>query len=170
LTSSNGHAGNPLLPGEADTLDLLVRASQARVVVQVEKTGADTGAAVALCKALEPVSGYWIGLVACPAAVAALTEGLAEAGVVGRARFLPANTADAMAALRGSIDVVFLARGCDYAAALRVLRPRLRPGSMIVAPNAPAQLDYWTAVTESKEFETTLAGPGGTLAVSLLRV
>ena len=109
------------------------------------------GAAVRL------LGGHVTSLEADPNKLAVSAANVADAGLADWVDILSGDAFDTLATLDGPYDVVFLdAWKNDYEALFGLVRPKLEPGSIVVADNVVSHRDALGAYSAARQSDPTL--------------
>jgi len=158
------HAGmGNVSPETGRFLCLLAKAAGARSLLEVGTSNGYSGVCLAL--AARYSSGLLTTLEADPARAKMAQSNFERAGLAGHVRLVEADARDALGALEGPWDFVFLdcARE-DYVAFFRLFYPKLLMRGLIVADNAlshaRALAPYLRLVRNHPDLESTLVAIG----------
>jgi predicted O-methyltransferase YrrM len=152
-----------LSPNECRLLYLLARGTGARRVVEF---GASYGVStLTLAAAVRASAGYLWTTEVHPEKCAALRESLARAGVEDCVTLLEGDARETLTKVAGPLDLVLLDgwKGM-YLPVLKLLRPMLRPGALVVADNLghAGAADYLAHVSDPESgFITHVEGGFG---------
>jgi predicted O-methyltransferase YrrM len=137
-----------LSPEEGRLLHLLARGANARRAVEF---GASYGiSTLYLGAALRANGGHLVTTEVHPAKCAALRDTLSEAGLADHVTLLEGDALDTLADVEGPLDLVLLDGWKTlYLPVFELLRPKLRPGALVLADNCDHEgaQSFVTAVT-----------------------
>jgi predicted O-methyltransferase YrrM len=146
-------------PGDAMMLRILVESSRAKRGVEV---GSATGyGAINMGIAFERNGGELITIDIDPGMVRATRENLAKMGLEKTVKAVEGDALKVLPALEGEFDFVFLdALKRDYLKYFEAIRPKLKPGAVIVADNvirsAGEMRDFLEFIQHSPDYDTVI--------------
>jgi len=146
-------------PGDAMTLRILVETARAKRGVEV---GSARGfGAINMGIAFERTGGHLWTLEIDPTRVQETRENLAKVGLENVVTCIEGDALKTLADLEGPIDFVFIdAVKQDNFKYLKIIEPKLSPGTVVVADNviqsARAMKDYLDYVQTSPDYDTVI--------------
>ena len=154
---------------DLELLSTLAISSRSQRIVEIQYLGDEhVGSTLALSHALLETAGSLTSFVQDTAQAAAASQHLEEAGLPP-ARFLTGDPLPQLLALKGPVDLLFLAGEIDYSQALQNTWDKLRPGSLVIVYRVRSDSDYLATVLEDTAFETTVLEEGLGMAISLMK-
>jgi len=102
--------------------------------------------------------GRLVSLERDPRKIEAWRRNVADAGLAGRAELVAADALSTLRELEETFDVVFLdAEKDDYERLFELLRPRVRPGGVVVADNVLSHAETLAAYSRARQADPELS-------------
>jgi predicted O-methyltransferase YrrM len=145
--------------GDAMMLRILVESSNAKLGIEV---GSATGfGAINMAIAFERTGGHLYTLEIDPKMVKECRENVQKVGLQNIITCIEGDARKTLAQLEGQFDFAFLdARKEDYLKYLKLIEPKLKPGSVIVADNvirsAKAMQDFLDYIQNNTNYNTVI--------------
>jgi len=164
IANGQGYRNVPVPDGRM--LRLLVEAAGAKSVVEIGTSTGYSGLWFSL--ALKVTGGHLMTFEADRERAAIARENFQKAGVEKFITIVEGDAHTNLSRIKHPIDVLFLDADKEgYIDYLNELRPRVRPGGLILAHNVDMVPEYVMLVTADPALETSLYMEGNGLAISL---